>query len=176
MPETLNGPYDWTKPAEALAKIKESIVKAMNKEEKWYSDMRAVHAYSTRFLRFLAICLFAFGTIYPIFAKGENLEWGYVCLAIGSLLLIIDKFFGISSSFVRFYLAELEIQRHTHEFVENWEIEMVRTWFKNFGKQCQAPSLLKQQRGLLNFKHKSESYRNCLRLRKVNIKLQTFPL
>ena len=128
-----NPVYNWTTPIDTLNTIKTDLLETVAKEEKWYRRLRITHGLTTRFFRFTAICLLGFGTIYPIFAKGQNLEWGYVCLAIGSLILLMDKYFGISTSFVRFYRAEIEIINYSRIFAEDWEIEMVKS-DSNFSK------------------------------------------
>lgn len=124
--------YDWSKPNEALELIKTNILLAMKKEEDWYDKYTKRHSFFSRVIRFLSILLFAFGTLCPILNTGLDeksqigLNWGYVSLAIGGLLLLVDKYLGVSSGYVRFYLAKLDIQKNTFDFIENWDIESAK--------------------------------------------------
>ena len=124
--------YDWTNPADTLEKIKTNILSAMKKEEDWYKKFTRRHSFFSRCIRIFSILLFAFGTLCPILNVGLDklhqigLHWGYVSLAIGGLLLLIDKYLGVSSGYVRFYIAQLDIQKNTFDFIENWDIAMAK--------------------------------------------------
>ncbi|MEJ7739697.1 MAG: SLATT domain-containing protein [Chitinophagaceae bacterium] len=124
--------YDWTKPSETLELIKANILTAMKKEEDWYEKYTKRHSFFSRSIRFFSILLFAFGTLCPLLNIGLNeknqigLNWGYISLAIGGLLLLIDKYLGVSSGYVRFYIAKLDIQKNTLDFIENWDIESAK--------------------------------------------------
>lgn len=124
--------YDWSNPQESLKQMKETILLKMKKEENWYIRHRIIHGRLTRLLRVASIILFAIGILWPIVRnnfpemEGNNIEIGYISLAIGGLLLLLDKYLGISTGFVRFYIAELDIKKNTYEFIENWQIESVK--------------------------------------------------
>lgn len=124
--------HDWTKPQEALEAIKASILTAMKKEEDWYAYHCYWHSIFTKLIRVIAIILFSLGILLPILnleminVYGQARNFGYICLAIGGLLLLIDKYLGVSSGYVRFYIAKLDIQKNTGEFESNWDIEMVK--------------------------------------------------
>ncbi len=128
----LNHTYDWTNPKVALEEMKVNILSAMKVEEDWYIKHRKRHGRFTRAIRVTSILLFAIGLLWPIVKKHfpsvikEDIDIGYISLAIGGLLLLLDKYLGISTGFVRFYIAELDIKKNTLEFVENWQIETVR--------------------------------------------------
>jgi hypothetical protein len=120
--------YDWTKPDETLETIKTSILTTMKVEENWYIKYRKRHAGTSRIIRVVSIILFAFGILWPIFTAGKSdgFNYGYVGLTIGGLLLLIDKYLGISTGYVRFYIAELDIKKNTQDFIENWDIETAK--------------------------------------------------
>jgi hypothetical protein len=119
--------YDWTKnPEESLDLIKENILKAMKIEQNWYTRYRAIHSVFSRSIRMFSTILFAFGILWPILDKGKTLNYGYISLAVGGLLLLLDKYLGVSSGYVRFYVAELDVKKHTQEFIENWDIETAK--------------------------------------------------
>ncbi len=124
--------YDWTNPEESLDSIKTNILNAMKTEEIWYVKHRARHSFSSRSIRVLAILLFAFGILWPVLSADKTVQnttifnYGYLSLAIGGLLLLLDKYLGISSGYVRFYIAELDIKKNTLDFIENWNIETAK--------------------------------------------------
>lgn len=124
--------YDWTKPEESLNSIKTNILDAMKIEETWYVKHRAIHSFFSRTIRVCAVLLFAFGILWPVLSADKinqiapTFNYGYLSLAVGGLLLLLDKYLGISSGYVRFYIAELDIKKNTLEFIENWDIETAK--------------------------------------------------
>lgn len=124
--------YDWTKPNETLELIKTSILASMKIEENWYIEHRRWHSIFSRTIRVVSILLFAFGILWPILSANFSIESkprvdiGYLSLAVGGLLLLLDKYLGISSGYVRFYIAELDIKKNTQEFIENWNVESAK--------------------------------------------------
>ena len=125
--------YDWTNPKVTLEIIKANILTAMKKEENWYVNNRYWHSIFSRTIRTVSLVFFAFGVLWPILSAKSPPGWiitkldiGYFTLAIGGLLLLLDKYLGVSSGYVRFYIAELDIKKNTHDFIENWNIETAK--------------------------------------------------
>lgn len=124
--------YDWTKPEETLELIKSNILRSIKTEENWYVKARGMHSIYSRSIRVIAIILFAFGILWPVLSADKSMQdkltlnYGYISLAIGGLLLLLDKYLGVSSGYVRFYIAELDIKKNTQEFIENWDIETAK--------------------------------------------------
>jgi DNA-binding protein YbaB len=131
--------FDWTKPKLSLVDIKRYIIETAESELSWYSCARWKNAIFTRTFRFIALILFAFGLIYPLigietvhlFGIDIN-NLGYLCLSAGGLILLFDKYFGLSSGFVRFYLAEEEIKKEINDFEIAWEIEIAKAESSNY--------------------------------------------
>jgi hypothetical protein len=125
--------YDWTNPKATLEIIKGNILSVMKIEEEWYIKYRKRHSFSSRTIRVVVIILFSLGIMWPILEASLNWpgikDWnlGYVSLAVGGLLLLLDKYLGVSSGYVRFYIAELDIKKNTMEFLENWSIETAKS-------------------------------------------------
>lgn len=125
--------YDWTNPKTALDEMMTNILSAMKVEEEWYMKHRKRHGTITRTIRVISILLFAIGILWPIVKKHfplliqKDFDLGYLSLAIGGILLLLDKYLGISTGFVRFYIAELDIKKNTLEFIENWQIEIIKS-------------------------------------------------
>ena len=130
---------DWSIPKDSLFEIKRYISETVDSELCWYSTARFRNGFFTRTLRFLALILLGAGLLLPLtgiesitICGYKILSVGYICLATGGLILLFDKYFGLSSGFVRFYIAELEIEREIREFELTWQIEMVKVQNSNY--------------------------------------------
>jgi hypothetical protein len=108
----------------AFALVDENAEHAMG----WYATNMKSRGRMARFIRFLALALFAIGGLVPI-ASGLlgglpwDLQWqqlGYVALALGAGLLGFDHFFGISSAYARFVTSELAIKNAQAHFHADW--------------------------------------------------------
>ncbi|RLJ73674.1 SLATT domain-containing protein [Pedobacter alluvionis] len=122
--------YDWKNPMQALEDIKEVSMEAVKKEESWYSSFRSWHSFFSRGIRVLSLLLFSVGLIIPMLPLGllsNDTKLGYLSLAIGGFFLLLDRYLGVSSGYVRFYVAELDIKKSTAEFQDNWNIEIAKT-------------------------------------------------
>lgn len=130
---------DWQKPKETLAAIQEYILATAESEQNWYAKARSLNGKITRTLRFIALILFGMGLILPllniekvIIFKHPINSLGYLCLATGGLILLFDKYFGLSSGFVRFYIAEEDIKKSIADFELAWETEMAKAEISNY--------------------------------------------
>jgi hypothetical protein len=82
-----------------------------------------------RLLRFGAIILGAVAGMIPVLAElilveGEPLIrplWSAIAIGLAAALVLADKFYGCTSAWVRFLLAELELQELLKTFVMDWE-------------------------------------------------------
>lgn len=92
----------------------------------WYEQYRTGKRRALRLFRGLAIAAVAVGTLCPlidaalkspVYALGQ---WGYVAFALAAAFVGADKFFGLSSSWMRFMLAMLDLKRALKEFRLNW--------------------------------------------------------
>ena len=118
--------YDWTQPTAALELIKEKILTSIKDEENWYVRHRRWHSIYSRSTRIIAILIWPILNANLKLDEKLKVDMGYISLSIGGLLLLLDKFLGVSSGYVRFYIAELDIKKHTADFIGNWDIESVK--------------------------------------------------
>jgi hypothetical protein len=74
-----------------------------------------------QFLRFMAIMFAAFGGLTPfivasgLLSKNNSWAWtqiGYISLGLAAACVGLDKFFGYSSSWIRFIMTSLALQKH----------------------------------------------------------------
>lgn len=128
--------YNWNNPANALEMVKSRVLDVASKEEKWYRVARRYHSGFSRLIRACTILLFTLGALFPMLnisigndeinAANDSFNFGYLFLALGGLLVLLDKYLGVSTGYVRFFIAELEIKRQTAEFIDNWDLELAK--------------------------------------------------
>ena len=92
----------------------------------WYDRAARRYSISARLIRRASLTLFILGTLAPIvatllvrlgnlgyeqhFAELPLVEVGYVLLAIAAALVIFDRFFGYSSSWIRFRQSQAKLE------------------------------------------------------------------
>ena len=96
----------------------------------WYFRKKRWKARIGRLLRFLAIFLTTAGGLLPfVVASGlfndtdDRFKWsqlGYILLALAGGCVLLDKFFGFSSAWVRYVTTALALQRHLARFQFDW--------------------------------------------------------
>jgi len=88
----------------------------------WYEKYRKGKRVASRLFRGLAIAAVAVGTLCPLIDAALKSpswafgQWGYVAFALAAAFVGADKFFGVSSSWMRFMLASLDLDRARKEF------------------------------------------------------------
>lgn len=79
----------------------------------WYLDAKRSKARWSRRLRFLAIALATVGATVPFvsaLADGIALQWGYLAFALAGAAMAFDRFFGLSTAWMRYITAEIALQ------------------------------------------------------------------
>lgn len=111
----------------AYEKVQEHAQSAIN----WYLKSRRPKRLCGRVARLGAIgCTFIAGVL-PIIMQIYTVDgktpfepaWASVALAVAALLVLLDRFFGCSSAWMRFIITEHDIRRLLHEFQFDWETE-----------------------------------------------------
>lgn len=80
----------------------------------WYLREKRSKARWSRTLRIAAIVLATIGAAVPFVSAIANevaLQWGYLAFALAGAAMAFDRFFGLSSAWMRYLMAELSIQR-----------------------------------------------------------------
>jgi hypothetical protein len=98
----------------------------------WYRRDKVFKRDGSRLLRALAIIFAAAGSLAPLLGAvldDRTLSWGYVLLAAAAACVAFDRFFGLSSAWMRDISMINAIQRRTTEF----ELEWVAPHFQNAG-------------------------------------------
>lgn len=90
----------------------------------WYLREKKSKSRWSRLVRSGAILLAALGAIVPLVhaatSRGPAIEWGYVFLALAAAAVGWDRFFGLSSAWMRYLAATFALQRVLQEFQDDW--------------------------------------------------------
>lgn len=121
--------------AEVFKKIHDDIIAIAKYKICWYRWLKWTHVIGVNSVKVIAILLFAFGTLCPFLAKLQNdviklnkvdiLNLGYLCLGAGSLILLFDKFFGLSTNLNRYNITLQKIEALRDNFIINWNCKKI---------------------------------------------------
>jgi hypothetical protein len=95
----------------------------------WYRSKKKRKQFFSSALRCLALLLVLLGGICPLLPvdiKKDFGSYGYFLLALGGGLLLFDRLFGLSSSWMRFMLAAQELEAHLDVFRVDWATQTAR--------------------------------------------------
>jgi hypothetical protein len=113
-----------------LEKVHNFAVSSTLRQISWYNDNKQPNMVKAKRLRGLAIIFVAFGGLTPFIVgsgllPNSNIIWtqiGYIFLGVAVCLIGLDKFFGYSSSWIRFMVASNTLQKHLAQFQYDWAI------------------------------------------------------
>lgn len=96
----------------------------------WYAKNRKPKKFSASIIRFSAVILFSLAGLAPVLAGAgvtdiggvKLINSGYVFAAVAAALIGLDKFFGLSSGWIRYITTELSIEKSLGEFEMDWVI------------------------------------------------------
>jgi hypothetical protein len=123
--------WDTTNPTQSLAQAYQWAVQNAQGQIDWYAKKRQPKKRGSQWLRTLAILLAAIGALCPLLDAATPNEggvlsqlgqWGYVSIALAAAVVGYDKFFGLSSGWMRYMVTELSLQRTLREFQYDWNI------------------------------------------------------
>jgi conflict system pore-forming effector with SLATT domain len=131
--------WDASNTDQSLARAYQWAVQNAQEKIDWYAKRRRPKKQGSQWLRTFAIILAAIGALCPLVdaATPDNQtlslgvmqitlsqlgQWGYVSIALAAALVGYDKFFGLSSGWMRYMVTELSLQRTLREFQYDWNI------------------------------------------------------
>jgi hypothetical protein len=110
--------------ADAIAAIYAHVEAAAASSMAWYAQRKLGKAAASRALRALAILLTITGGLMPIIHGIYPQAWiaqlGFALLALAAGAVAADRYFGISSGWIRYVTAMLAIQRALADFHLDW--------------------------------------------------------
>ena len=144
-----DGIWDWD-PQTTPQQVKElyrTVLALVDDKIRWYHRWRRSRGRLAKTIRVIAVMLMAFSTLMPYGAAVDPknatvyLSVGYCLVGLGAGLLLIDRFYGLSNSWVRFVLTGMDLENMRNAFVEHWQILFVNSLpltKKSFGNLVNA--------------------------------------
>jgi len=125
-------PLDWdpAKRVNSMLVLVEHAVSRAEQAAEWYLSAKSSMRLPARSLRLGAILLTAAAGILPIIQQiytasdGKPViapAWASVLVAVAVLFIAVDRFFGFSSSWMRYITAELAIRQARETFELDWQ-------------------------------------------------------
>jgi hypothetical protein len=98
---------------------------------RWYHSYRTRKGKWAKGIRVIAVALLVCSTLMPYFASitsfgTKSLYIGYLLAAIGGGLLLLDRYYGYSTSWIRFVLTGMSLEAQRNSFVEHWQIVYIQ--------------------------------------------------
>ncbi|HEX6289964.1 MAG TPA: SLATT domain-containing protein [Herpetosiphonaceae bacterium] len=131
--------WDATNPTESLKGVYEWAAKNGQDQIRWYQEKKRSKRRGSLWIRALSILFVAIGGLCPLidatdlfadsttWLSGTSLgQWGYVFLALAAALIGYDRYFGLSTAWMRFIVTQLSIERALKEFRYDWLILLVQ--------------------------------------------------
>ena len=116
---------DWADPDAVLVDLyRQAEGKAIEAID-WYLREKTGKKRASRYLRAVAIVLASAGGMFPLFALAApaavpSAAWGYVLLALAAACVAFDRFFGVSSGWMRYMIAAQRLQGRLDRFQYEW--------------------------------------------------------
>jgi hypothetical protein len=104
-------------------------IAAAERNINWYRTKKRPKEHLSRILRCAALLLAIVGGLCPLLPEISKIDpgrYGYILLAAGGGLLLFDKLFGLSSSWMRFIAAAQEIEALLDTFRVDWASEKTK--------------------------------------------------
>lgn len=91
---------------------------------KWYLKAKRPSQIMARVVRGLSILLVTLAGIIPMLSQGFNRIqpiWASVALGLAAAAIVLDRFYGLSSGWMRYITTELHLRQMLHDFQLDWE-------------------------------------------------------
>jgi len=101
----------------------EYAITAAYKNINWYRTKKKLKQQLSHLIRCTALFLLILGSLCPLLPQENRFDvsrYGYVLLAAGGSLILFDKLFGLSSSWMRFMAAAEELEALLDVFRVDW--------------------------------------------------------
>ena len=126
------GNLDWSTEnrLDSVQVIYDSVIGMAKDAAEWYRIKKKWVRRWARFLRLSAIVITTFAALVPMLSniisyhnKPLDPVWASIALAISAALIVMDRFFFFSASWMRFITSELKIDALLQDFQLDWEIQ-----------------------------------------------------
>lgn len=121
--------WDASKPDESLTLIHQWATKKTQDQIEWYESRRKSKRAGSQWLRTLSIFFAAIGALCPLFDATNIVsdkillgQWGYISIALAAAIVGYDRYFGLSTGWMRYVVTQLSIEKVLAEFQYDWII------------------------------------------------------
>lgn len=119
--------WDSTNTQTSLAAVYTRVSDTAESAIQWYLGAKRPKQANARAVRGGSIFLAALAGILPMLSQvpGFNIApiWASVALALATAFVLLDRFFGFSSAWMRYITTELNLRQMLDEFQLDWETE-----------------------------------------------------
>ena len=121
--------WNASNPSESIVNLYNWTIKETQGRINWYIRNSVVKKFGSQWIRIFVIVFAAVGALCPfvdatgIFIKtplAQIGKWGYVFFALAAAIFLFDKYFGLSTGWMRFVVTQLTLERMLKEFQYNW--------------------------------------------------------
>lgn len=125
------------------------VEKKTQESIQWYLTKKKPKKNASITLKCLTIIFTSIGGLIPLIASAKEdplllgiqfNQFGYICLLIAASCVGFDKFFGLSSSWMRFMSTSLILEKHLQDFQLEWSLLQL----KYINQQSQSFELIEQ--------------------------------
>lgn len=131
--DLLPGPFpsgDWQEPAQRLDGLYRWAEDRALSTARWYLRDRVWKRRTARLLRLAAVVFAVVGAAVPLLSLAADLDgygaWGYVALLAAAASVGADRYFGLTSGWMRDVHTAQAVQRRLEAFQFEWASESVR--------------------------------------------------
>jgi hypothetical protein len=121
---------DWAEPAERLNELYRWVEGGALRTAAWYLEDRVWKRRAARVLRSGAALGAVCGAALPLLdltgAIGEVAPWGYLALLLAVACVAVDRYFGVTSGWIRDVATAQAVQRRLQVLQFEWASESVR--------------------------------------------------
>lgn len=121
---------DWGEPAERLEELYRWVERGALETVTWYLADRVWKRRGARVLRVGAACGAVAGAALPLLdltgVMGGVAPWGYLSLLVCVACVAVDRFFGVTSGWIRDVATAQAVQRRLQVLQFDWAAESVR--------------------------------------------------
>ncbi len=123
----------------------------------WYNKSQIRKGFFARGLKKVALVLFIAASLVPFIVAMDPKKFnyllylGYTMVGVAGGLLLFDRYYGISNSWIRFALTGMELQKQRNTFVNTWQVlTFNNSPLTKAGFDTMITALLKYQEVFLN--------------------------
>lgn len=121
---------DWGEPAERLEELYRWVEARALTTAEWYLHDRRWRRRGARALRYGGLLGASLGVMLPVLdladVLGDGASWGYVALGLGLLCVAADRYFGLTSGWMRDMATAQAVRRRLDTLQFDWTSESIR--------------------------------------------------